>query len=180
MKRIAIFMGMVALTLCVSLPAHAQNKNTAPTIRYCNNAKDIQGIWMLNKLYEQPVGKLTQEQKSNPHQYILFQNDGLYYTANPNKRYGRISQARNDLHKSSGKDVWQFIVGEQGVIYFYKNQVFSHSYYCGKVTKPGDGYRKGQIILTPTDAGNAQIYKTYQKVRGGGKARRNNKKKGKK
>lgn len=160
---------MIIATFCIALlqpsASIAQNNEAKPLeARSCKNAKDIGGLWKLTALYENPVGPVTQQREQNPYQYMIFEKNGLFHESKKNKDYKRIRQAIRQTRKAS-KDVWQYLVGEQGLIYYYKNQVFSHSVYCAIVTNSSPGYRKGSMILTPTDAGGGQVFQIYQKVK---------------
>ena len=157
---------MYALLLLI-VPSHAiaQSQESGPVhMRACNQKGEIHGLWQLIKLYEDPIGEMTADRKKHPNQYIQFIDNGVYYQEKPENRYTNYHKAVDGIKKNSGPDVWQYIMGEQGVIYYYKNQVFSHSVYCAIVTKSSEHYRKGTIVITPTDAEETKAYQTYRKV----------------
>lgn len=157
-------MVLVALA-CISLGGDAQaqkvkKENAAPDIRYCEKPADVLGIWQLSDLYEEPAGELTSAKIARPYQYMRFKKNGVYELSYRTTPFADNTQATAGL--AADKNVWQYIIGEQGLIYFYKNQIFSHSTYCGKVTKGTKNYPLGGIILTPSDAAGKQVYQTFQ------------------
>ena len=144
-----------------------QPQNQGPEIEYCAKPKTIRGIWKQKSLFEKPAGPLKEEEKAHQHQYIKFHKDGRYLTHKPEKAYRgfRVANIVLDNSVKEGEDIWQYVLGDEGIIYLYKNQIFSHSMYCGKVNKESGVYKKGNIILTPTESEDRQVYITYQPVR---------------
>ena len=170
---------MLVLACGLLLPNHiaaqsiSQNSNFrqvqggGPEIQYCAKPRAIRGIWKQKSLFEKPAGPLKEEEKAHQHQYIKFRKDGRYLIHKPKNKYRGFRQANRKLNNSvkEGGDIWQYVLGDEGIIYLYKNQIFSHSMYCGKVTKASGVYKKGNIILTPTESEDRQVYITYQPVR---------------
>lgn len=136
---------------------------TLPPSRRCTR-QDILGIWKLLQVYEQPVdGEMSAFQKS-PVQYLTFDDDDTFshYSAG---RSDLSIQGLRDAVKLQKKDLLQYVMGDQGMVYFYKNSVATDTQVCFIVANHLGNFLLGQMLMMPPEGQvQGRLVKVYTKV----------------
>lgn len=135
----------------------------APRVEYCKK-EDIRGRWKLKRIFETPEGAWTEDFRTNPHQYRHFVHNGIYYDAKGSNEYKRPEGITKALKANAhANNQQQYVVGERGLIYIYRNGVHINTLYCGIVRETRVPYVTGDIVLTPAQQSSAQIYMIYSR-----------------
>lgn len=154
------------------------SQETKPSVRSCSEA-DIRGKWKLHRVFETPAGERTNDFKAFPNQITEFASQNILYETKSkgqkNKAAGNAAKANkaNKEGKKSGKkagrknankEALQYILDKDGVLFIYRNQAFSHSYYCGIAENDAGVYHKGDMLLTPTSTDKKELFELYRKA----------------
>jgi len=111
--------------------------------------KDVLGIWKLISVYEEPSGPEALNFASNRYQYMLFDNTSIY------ARYASATvsmppnMAKEELEKQSQDGLHQYVIGENGLMYFYSQGVAVDTQACFIVANDRGPFVIGEMILMP-------------------------------
>jgi hypothetical protein len=146
-----------------------QNKNRQfpplPPSRPCA-ASDIFGNWKLIEVYEEPPGNALAEYGLRPNQYMQFFPDSTYMRfSDPYARKLTPEGVQREIKKSQPDGaLYQYVLGESGVIYFYSQGVATDSLACFIVANQRGNFLVGQMLLMP-QAGqqSSRLVKVYNR-----------------
>lgn len=136
--------------------AVSATSKAAPKIRPCLN-RDVNGMFKLRKVFETPAGGATATYRKTRHQYLYFDESSLYTGIRSSRTYTSEYRLVDDIYKQFERDeVRQYILNDAGVLYYYLNRKFDSSWHCGVSRNTAGPYRRGDIILTPTNLARGQ------------------------
>jgi hypothetical protein len=142
-------------------------KSTFPSLPLSKPCKteDMEGLWKLQHVYEEPVGTESQGFEAAPVQYVLYQSDGVYGKYNgsrtvmpPKFVIGQIRQHSTGL--------LQYVVQASGIVYFYQDKVATQAQSCFiAVEARDDQFTKDDMLLMPPKGQiQGRLVKVYTKV----------------
>lgn len=146
-------------------PAIAQS--TFPVLPPSNpcTIKDLRGLLRLVNVYEDPQAAETVNFRSSPNQYIQFRKDNIFARLNSADANASPKAIASELMKHAG-GLLQFLVQDNGFIYFYQNSVAIDVQACFAVANDKVPFKKGQIILMPPKGQiTGRLAKVYQPMR---------------
>lgn len=137
--------------------------NIAPQIKLCST-NDVRGLWRLIRVIETPKAERSQDFKNAPHQFVLFNiKQSTFSEIKSKEPVNNRKLAIQGLNRAYAALPQQFVLDENGVLFIYKNRVFSHSYYCGISKNKAGIYRKGDMVLRPTAVEKSGVYELYRR-----------------
>lgn len=147
-------------------PANAARPSTMPALpvsRACKQA-DIEGLWRLLRVYEEPIGKELTTFTSNPMQYIYYKSDGTYGKYNGGEVLTAAEQIVDHIDKHT-TGLQQYLLQDTGMIYYYQDKVATTSQACFIVLKPRESFLPGEMLqIPPKGQVNGRLIKEYTKV----------------
>lgn len=138
-------------------------QSNPPRILLCK-LSDITGLWRMENLYELPAGEESKKFKDTPERYLELAATAAYRGVSGAQKFGNYKDLKTAMEQAMGADNWQYVLDDKGVLYVYKNRAISTMFYCGIAMENRGGYNTGDMILTPTTPGGAQIYRHYRKI----------------
>jgi hypothetical protein len=119
-----------------------------PPSRPCKRL-DITGIWVLEKVYENPAGQEAQNFAREPFQYAFFRLTSEYRELKQPRAENSVDALWPQLTVPKTKDMQQFVVHESGIVYFYKDSVADGAMACFIVANAQEPFQTGQMLLMP-------------------------------
>ena len=118
-----------------------------PVSRPCKQ-QDIQGLWKLQRVYEEPVGNETVAFNAHPLQYISYEANGIY-----GKYNGATVAIPPELILAQIKEhaagLQQYLVQDAGMVYFYQDGVANDTQVCFVVVEKNGSFTDGDMLLMP-------------------------------
>jgi hypothetical protein len=153
-----------ALCVTVSMPAGARELKRLPSKTRNCQAEDLSGLRKLRAVYETPEAEVTQSFQKAPHQYMFFKPDQTFTEIGGSRSYNAITEMDEVLRESFQKDVRQYVLGENGAIYFYKDGAVTSSFICNIVRDKETGFKQGDMLFILTKPNSTDILvKVYSK-----------------
>lgn len=149
----------------VEAPAPAQ-KPTFPALppsRPCA-PEDMKGAYRLLEVYEDPQGVEISTFRVSPVQYLFFKPNNVFVRVNlPDDSLSVQEVIKRSKEHSAG--LLQYILQDNGFVYFYQDSVATDVKACFIVADNRIPFKKGQMILMPPK-GQAQgrLAKVYDKI----------------
>lgn len=136
---------------------------TLPPSRPCAR-QDIDGLWRLNNVYESPQGVESSTFTSQPHQYLLFLRDDTYRTYRTSWPEKSDAVVMRQLELEEPDHLEQFVVGENGLVYFYRDSVAIDTQVCFIVANQRAPFTVGQMLLMPPEGqSSVRLVKAYDR-----------------
>jgi hypothetical protein len=134
-----------------------------PQSKFCDK-NSLLGVWKLLMVYEVPSGKEIALYMNRPLQYAMFEPDSRYGEYISSLRAISANGVRNVAFAQKSNQ--QYVIGDSGVIFFYKNSLPTDSLVCFIVARNEEPFETGQMLLMPPEkaAKNGRMVKVYQKV----------------
>ncbi len=134
----------------------------APPVRLCTD-KDVHGLWKLRRVFETPSGTWTADFKEYPYQFIWFAKrlGSAYFETKGATDFSSKQEAKDQLMNIGRVNPQQYVASDKGLIYFYRNGKAERSVYCGIVLENRSPYKKGNMVITPSQASGSQIFLLY-------------------
>jgi hypothetical protein len=133
------------------------------SVRNCK-ADDLSGLRKLKAVYESPEGIATDAFQNAPHQYTFYRPDQTYAEISGSKSYATAKMMDEVLRDAFQNDVRQYVLGENGAIYLYKDGVVTDSYICNIVTEEEGPFRQSDMLFILTkEASSDIVVKVYSK-----------------
>ncbi len=152
-RLFAYFLG--ALLLAASTAQAAELKRLPQDMRPCVDA-DMQGLRKLRNVLETTVGPGTAAFNNAPHQYIFFRKNQTFATVSGSVFYPGPKPLNEALRTAFKNNMHQYVLGESGALYYYKDGKATDAYTCRVVTKPQGNYRQGDMLLITSKAGSKE------------------------
>lgn len=121
-------------------PALPPSSPCAPT--------DLHGLYRLVAVYEDPEGTEVSNFRASPNQYIQFRKENVYARLNVAEGNMGRERVKQEIRKHSS-GLLQYLVQDNGFIYFYQNSIAVDVQACFKVATEKAPFKVGQIILMP-------------------------------
>lgn len=137
--------------------------SSPPRVTLCL-PNDVRGLWKLRRVFETPEGAWSEDFRRYPHQYRQFApQGGLYRETKGDRRYARREGLVRGLEEAT-RNTMQYVVGEKGAVYFYKDGKHASTMYCGIVREDKPPYYMNEMVLTPASGNNTtSIYLLYRR-----------------
>lgn len=127
-------------------PAAAVSFPDLPPSRVCAR-EDLRGLFRLVAVYEDPEGEEAASFRASPYQYYGFFRDNVF---------GRINKQSPDMapkaiarELSGNASDMQFLLQDNGFLYFYQNSVAVDVQACFIVANDKLPFKAGQLLLMP-------------------------------
>lgn len=135
-----------------------------PPSRLCKK-RDVLGMWKLSMVFETPAGTQVEDFGTYPYQYVLFNDTSIYQMYKSARDENSEPEVLRYLQSSNSKVLEQFVVDDNGVIFFYKDGVAVDSMACFIVANPLDPFTEGQMLfMPPPERATMRMVKAYNKV----------------
>ncbi len=146
---------------------------TLPPSRPCTE-KDLSGLFRLSNVYEDPQATETTTYRASPNQYIQFRKDNVFSRVNmDSENYSPKAIIRQLREHSTG--LMQYIIQDNGFIYFYQNSVAVDVQACFIVANDKTPFKTGQLLMMPPKGQiQGKLAKVYDPMRPGQKPDDNN------
>ncbi len=128
----------------------AEVKSTFPELppsRPCTDA-DVHGLFHLANVYEDPQGTETTSFRASPNQYIMFRSNNLYARVNVEQSGVTTQEVIKQLRQHS-TGLLQYLIQNNGFIYFYQNSVAVDVQACFVVAVDKVPFKTGQFLFMP-------------------------------
>jgi hypothetical protein len=125
----------------------------------------VEGLWRLIQVFEKPEGAWTEDSQQYPWQVRYFGDDSLYGEYKGAERVRDRAHLLKLLRASAIQNEQQYVLGDEGLIYFYKNGNATLTMYCGIVQNTREPYRAGDMVLTFAKARATQLFLLYRPLR---------------
>jgi hypothetical protein len=148
-------------------PVETGQRSSLPVLPLSSPCKkpEVFGLWILNKVYEEPVGTETQSLIISPIQYIFFKPDGLFGRYNAASAPMRPRQILAAMKKHS-TGLQQYLVQEGGKIFYYLDKVASDVQVCFIVLEDKESFTKGDLLLMPPKGQiSGRLIKQYSRLK---------------
>lgn len=138
-----------------------------PPSRPCTE-RDLTDLWRLVQLYETPLGLETSGYEGQPFQYYFFGENSTYRTYRHDKNAAE-QVVRDMMRKARVTALHQFVLHPTGILFFYKDGVYTESLACFIVANARENFKPGQMLLMPPAPPEGQVaaarwVKVYQKA----------------
>lgn len=128
-------------------------------------ANDTRGLLHLLNVYEDPQGTETSSFRATPNQYLMFRNNNVYARVNMDESDANVSDVVKKLRQHS-TGLLQFLVQDNGFIYFYQNSVAVDVQACFVVAVDKVPFKTGQLLLMPPKGQiQGHLVKVYEKIK---------------
>lgn len=149
-----------------SPPAFPGRVPPLPPARACAKG-DIEGLWKLLQVYEEPSGAETNAFYARPSQYLRFNPDTTYGQFVSNQDIGMSDDMLDRGMRQQGNGTQQYVLQQGGMIYYYSNSIATKSEACFIVTNPREYFPQGQMLLMPPSTQSPTRWvKVYTKIWG--------------
>lgn len=134
-----------------------------PVSRVCAKP-DIEGLWKLQRVYEEPLGMEVAAFKATPMQYLYFRGDGTYGKYSGEGALTAPAAIIDYIgHHTVG--LQQYLLQDTGLIYYYQDKIASNTQTCFIVVQPSATFALGSLLLMPPKGQiNGRLIKQYSKV----------------
>ncbi len=145
-------------------PATPGKVPSLPPSRTCVQ-QDMQGLWKLLHVYEEPMGPETSVFYSVPSQYMNFKGDSTF-EAYEHAKDVPISIAQIlAIMKERTKGLQQYVVQANGQLYYYRDSVANKQQACFVVVEGNQYFAAGQMLLMPPNPQSPTRWvKVYSKI----------------
>lgn len=124
----------------------------------------LQGLWLLQRVYEAPPGKETESYNANPVQYIGFDKDSRFYRYNGGRAELDPETVYKQITEHSGA-LLQYLLQDAGMLYLYRDSVATETSVCFIVAETKPPYGAGNLLLMPPKGQiTGRLIKVYKKV----------------
>ena len=109
---------------------------------------DIEGLWKLMHVYEDPAGAETTNYAQTSEQFMLFRPNGIYGRYNDSRALLAPKFIIEQINKYSST-LLQYLVQDKGIVYFYQDKVANDLQACFIVTKTDSLFKEGDMLMMP-------------------------------
>jgi hypothetical protein len=136
-----------------------------PPSRTCS-VQDLEGIWRLVVIYEDPPGPETTGFGVNRFQYLMFDKNTVFGKYNSPNTPLPADMVRSEIEKiQQQQGLQQYLLNESAIIYFYSQGIAVDAMACFIVVNERGNFKAGQLILMPpkgqTKTRLAKVYERY-------------------
>jgi hypothetical protein len=120
-----------------------------PPSRPCT-MQDVQGMWRLLDVFEDPPGQEMGNFAVNRYQYMLFDKDNVFGKySSPTISLPAVMLKPEIEKQARQQGLQQYLLNESGVLYFYSQGIATDSMACFIVANERGVFTVGQMLLMP-------------------------------
>jgi len=143
-----------------STPAQQSSIPRLPVSNACKTA-DVNGLWKLQRVYEEPVDGETTASNVSPVQYLWYKTDGTYGKLNAGTTT-LLPKAAMDQISQHAAGLQQYLVQDT---YYYQDRVANEVQACFIVFRASGPFAQGEMLLMPPKGTiKGRLIKQYTKV----------------
>ena len=150
--------------MVVSPPAQPGTVPDLPPAHPCSQ-QDVEGLWKLLQVYEEPSGPESAVFYSTPSQYIKFKIDNTFEQYEKEQDAPIKLATLEEMMQEQTKVLQQYVVQAGGQLYFYRDSVAFKQQACFIVAESNSFFAEGQMLLMPPNTQSPTRWvKLYSKI----------------
>jgi len=134
-----------------------------PISNICKQS-DMEGLWKLQQVYEEPAGSASAAFNLNPIQYVYYKPNGVYGKYNGDGGLTTPALIIDHIDKHAA-GLQQYLLQNTGIVYYYQDKIANDTQTCFIVLKRKDPFMPGDMLLMPPKGQiTGRLIKQYSKV----------------